>query len=235
MMIRRLAWVALAAAAPLHAADFPLIRSVAQGEFRGISEDLGAAFAYKGVTPATTLGVIGFDIGVEVTDTRIENSSFFRQAGADASSHIVIPKLHVHKGLLGGFDVGAFVGGASEVNATLYGADLRYAIVEDGLVSPAVGLRLSGTKATGLGDLSIATVAFDATVSKRFTLVTPYAGAGIVRVQSKVRGAPLAEERFNQGRFFAGVNLNLLAANFALEAEKMGDNTSLSAKVGFRF
>jgi len=31
------------------------------------------------------------------------------------------------------------------------------------------------------------------------------------------------------------VNLNLLAANLALEAEKMGDNTSLSAKLGFRF
>ena len=54
-MTRLLAWLALAASVPLHAADFPSIGSVAQSQFRAISEDLGAAFAYKGVTPATAL------------------------------------------------------------------------------------------------------------------------------------------------------------------------------------
>lgn len=234
-MTRRLAWLALAASVPLHAADFPFIGSVAQSEFRAISEDLGAAFAYKGVTPATALGVLGFDVGVEVTDTKLENSALFRLAGADSRSHLTIPKLHVHKGLIAGLDIGAFVGGSSQVSATLFGADLRYTILDDGLVSPALGVRLSGTRAMGLGDLNVSTVALDLTVSKRFALITPYAGAGSVRVQSRVRNSPLAEERFNQARVFAGVNVNLLAANLAFEAEKMGDNTSLSAKVGWRF
>jgi hypothetical protein len=234
-MIRRLAPLALAATLPLHAAEFPTIRSVAQGELRGISEDLGAAFAYKGVTPATPLGLVGFDVGVEVTDTRLENSSFFRRAGGDGESHLTIPKVHVHKGLFGGLDIGAFVGGASQIKATLYGAELRYALLDDGLATPAVGVRLSGTKASGLGDLDVSTAALDLMVSKKFTAITPYAGGGTVRVQSRVRGSSLAEERFNKGRFFAGVNVNLLAANLAFEAEKMGDNTSLSAKVGFRF
>jgi hypothetical protein len=31
------------------------------------------------------------------------------------------------------------------------------------------------------------------------------------------------------------VNLNLAIANFAIEAEKMGDNTSYTAKIGVRF
>ena len=234
-MTRHLAWLALAATLPLHANDFPLVRSLAQGEFRALSEDLGAAFAYKGVTPATPLGTLGFDVGVELTDTKLENGSAFRNAGADGKSHMLIPKLHVHKGLPAGFDIGAFVGGSTEINATLFGAELRYAILEDGIATPAVGARLSGTKATGLGDLNVSTMALDAMVSKRFLAITPYAGAGIVRVQSRVSGAGLAEERFNQSRYFAGVNLNLLAANFAVEAEKMGDNNSISAKIGFRF
>ncbi|HUP96456.1 MAG TPA: hypothetical protein VM073_00870 [Usitatibacter sp.] len=234
-MTRRIAWLAFAASFPLHAADLPFINSLAQSEFRAISEDLGAAFSYKGVTPATALGVTGFDIGVEVTDTKLENSALFRLAGAGSRSHLTIPKLHVHKGLFGGLDVGAFVGGSSEISAALYGAELRYAILDDGLVSPALGVRLSGTKATGLGDLSIGTAALDLTVSKRFAVATPYAGAGAVRVQSRVRGSSLVEERFNQSRLFAGVNVNLLAANLAFEAEKMGDNTSLSAKIGWRF
>jgi hypothetical protein len=31
------------------------------------------------------------------------------------------------------------------------------------------------------------------------------------------------------------VNLNMALANFAIEAEKMGDNASYSAKIGLRF
>lgn len=233
-MKRILLAAALAAALPA-AADFPTVGTLAQGEFRRMSEDLGAAFSYKGVTPATPLGLTGFDIGVEVTTTRMENSSIFRLAGAGDPSDLVIPKLHAHKGLWGGFDIGAFVGGASDVDATLYGAELRYAILDDGIAMPAVGVRLSGSRAMGLGSLRIATAALDLMVSKKFAVITPYAGAGTVRVQSSVRGSALGEESFNKSRVFAGVNLNLLAANLALEAEKMGDNTSLSAKLGFRF
>lgn len=233
-MKRILLAVALAAALPA-AADFSTVSTLAQGEFRRLSEDLGAAFSYKGVTPATPLGLTGFDIGVEVTTTRLENSSLFRLAGAGGPSSVVIPKLHAHKGLWGGFDIGAFLGGASDIDATLYGAELRYAILDDGIATPAVGVRLSGSRATGLGSLRVATAALDFMVSKKFAVITPYAGAGTVRVVSSVRGSALGEESFNKSRVFAGVNLNLLAANLALEAEKMGDNTSLSAKLGFRF
>ena len=234
-MKRILLATALAVALPAAAADFATVGALAQGQFRRMSEDLGAAFSYKGVTPADPLGLTGFDVGVEVTTTRMENTSILRLAGAGAPSDLVIPKVHVHKGLWGGLDIGAFVGGASKVDATLFGAELRYAIVNDGIATPAVGVRLSGSKATGLGALRVATGALDLTVSKKFAVVTPYGGAGAVRVQSSVRNTALAEESFNKGRVFAGVNVNLLATNLAFEAEKMGDNTSLSAKLGFRF
>lgn len=235
-MIKRLALCAAFACAPaVHAADFPNVGTLAQDEFRRLSQDLGAAFSYKGVTPATPLGITGFDIGIEVTDTTLENSALFARAGAGSRSRLVIPKLHVHKGLIAGLDIGAFVAGAPEIDATLFGGELRYAVLDDGLVSPAVGIRLSGTKATGTGDLKIHTVAADVIVSKRFTAFTPYAGGGTVRVQSSVSGSPLADEKFNKGRVFGGVNVNLLAINLAFEAEKMGGNTSLSAKVGWRF
>ena len=225
----------LYAAGPAAAADLGGAGSLAQGEFRRLSEDLGAAFAYKGVTPATPLGPIGFDIGVEVTGTRMENSSLFARAGAGSHSQLVIPKLHVTKGLFGGLDIGAFAGGTGDVGAALFGAELRYAILDDTLVTPAVAVRISGTRATGLGDLRIGTAAADLMVSKTFVALTPYAGAGMARVQAKAQGTALAEEKINQGRVFGGLNVNLVGANFALEAEKMGRNTSLSAKVGLRF
>ena len=107
--------------------------------------------------------------------------------------------------------------------------------MNDGLATPAVGLRLSGTKATGMGDLKVSTVAVDLVVSKRFAVFTPYAGAGVVRTFASVSGSSLEEERRNEGRMFAGVNLNLIAVNLAVEAEKAGDNRTLSAKLGWRF
>ena len=236
-MIRaaRLAPIALAVILPCQAADFPDVGTLAQGEFRALSRDLGAAFSYKGVTPATALGPLGFDVGIEVTDTQMENSSLFALAGAGSQSRLVIPKLHVHKGIFGGLDVGAFAAGAPDISARLYGADVRYTLVDDGLVAPAIGLRASGTRASGMGPLKVSTIALDLIVSKRFTVLTPYAGAGTVRVQSTASGTGLAEERIDQGRVFGGLNVNLLAVNLAFEAEKMGDNVSLSAKLGWRF
>jgi hypothetical protein len=234
----RRAIAAAAAAActlPAHAGEFTAIRALSQAEFHRLAEDLGAAFAYKGVTPAAPLGPVGFDVGVEVTGTRMENSSLFALAGAGSHSQLVIPKLHVTKGLFGGLDIGAFAGGTGDVGAALFGAELRYAILDDTLAMPAVAVRLSGTRATGLGDLKIGTAAADVMVSKTFVALTPYAGAGVARVQAKVSGGTLATETFNKGRVFGGLNVNLVGANFALEAEKMGGNTSLSAKVGLRF
>lgn len=234
-MIRFATPLLLLLALPVQAADFPAVGTLAQDEFRGLSEDLGAALSYKGVTPATALGILGFDAGIEVTETRLENSRAFSLAGAGSRSRLLVPKLHLHKGLIAGLDIGAFVGAVPQVDAALYGADIRYTLMDDGLVAPAVGVRLSGTRATGTGDLSFGTAALDLTVSKRFMAITPYAGGGVVRVHSSVGGSALAEERFNRGRMFAGVNLNLLAVNLAFEAERMGDNTSLSAKLGLRF
>lgn len=235
-MIKRLLPLAFAASVcSAHAADFSNIGTLTQDEFLRLSRDLGAVSSYKGVTPATSLGVLGFDVGVEVTDTKIESSDAFARAGAGGHSHLTVPKLHVYKGLFGGLDIGAFIAGASEVSATLFGADLRYAIIDDGLATPAVALRLSGTKASGLGDLSISTAALDVMASKKFTALTPYMGAGTVRVQSSARGTGLDEVRFNKGRVFGGLNVNLIGVNVALEAEKMGGNTSLSAKLGLRF
>lgn len=225
----------LVLAFPAHAADFPSLGNLARGELERVAADLGAAFSYKGVTPATPLGLTGFDVGIEVTDTTVENSGLFRLAGAGGPSRITVPKLHVYKGLPWGFDVGGFAAAASEVDATLFGLDVRYAIASDGLATPAVALRASGTRATGLGELRISTAAIDLMVSKRFTLITPYAGAGMVRTTARAASTGFGEVTVEEGRYFAGINVNLVAVNLAFEAERAGSNRSLSAKLGWRF
>lgn len=229
------AFAALLAASPAFASEFPSIGSLPQSAFRGLAEDLGAAFSYKGVTPATSLGPLGFDVGVEATQTSLEHRSAFQGAGAGSPSNLFVPRVHLYKGLFAGLDIGGFVGGASDVGATLFGVDLRYAFVQDSVTSPALAVRASATRASGLGSLGVDTAAVDLMASKQLAIFTPYAGAGAVRVRASASGTPLAEERFTQGRWFGGLNVNLLAVNLAFEAEKAGDNRSISAKIGWRF
>ena len=234
-MNRILGAALLACALPAAAGEFPSLGSLGQEQFRRVSEDLGAAFAYKGVTPATPLGAAGFDVGIEASATEVKHTDLFRVAGNGSPDYLVVPKVHVYKGLPFGIDLGAVVGGASNVGATLYGLDARYALLDDGLARPAVAFRVSGTRASDIGGVKVSTVAGDLMVSKKLTVVTPYVGAGVVRIFSEAKGAGFADEDFRRSRVFAGVNVNLALVNFAIEAEKLGNNTTLSAKAGWRF
>jgi hypothetical protein len=232
--------IAVAAAAALAstaacAADFNDVGTLTQDEFHTLARDVGAAFSYKGVTPATPLGTLGIDVGVEVSDTRVDNGDVLRRAGGGSSSDIVVPKLHVTKGLPAGFDIGAFIGGSSQVNATLLGAELRYAVVQDTLTTPAIALRLAGTHASGTGDLRLYTASIDGMVSKQLAFFTPYAGVGAVRVSASAKNSALSDETVTQGRGFIGAQLNLVGANLAVEAERMGSDNTLSVKLGIRF
>ena len=234
-MTRLLLATLILGALPAMAGDFSSIGALSQDQFRKVSEDLGAALSYKGVTPATPLGLTGFDIGLEVSATDIRNSDLFSLAGSGSPDYIVVPKLHIYKGLPYGIDIGAFVGGASEVSATLYGLDARWALLDDGVATPAVAIRLSGTRASDIGPVRISTLAGDLMVSKKFVVATPYLGVGVVRTNSEAGGTGLSDEAFNKTRVFAGLNLNLAVLNLAFEAEKLGENTTVSAKAGWRF
>lgn len=234
-MKRPLSMLILALSLPAMAGEFPSLGSLGQDQFRQLSEDLGAAFSYKGVTPATPLGATGFDIGLEVSATDVRNSDLFRLAGNGSPDYISVPKFHVYKGLPYGIDIGAFIGTSSGVSATVYGLDARYAVLDDGVATPAVALRLSGTRTSDMGGLAISTVAGDLMVSKRLTIATPYLGAGLVRTSADAKGLGFAQEDFTKGRFVAGLNVNFALVNLAVEAEKTGSNTTLSAKAGWRF
>ena len=211
------------------------LRTLSQDQFTKLSKDLGAVAAYRGVTPGNSLGLTGFDVGVELTQSKIENSSLLKQAGGGDTSNLFVPKLHIHKGLPAGFDIGAFISRISGVDASLLGAELRYQVIEDGLTTPSIALRLSGSKVTGVSQVNLSTAAVDAMVSKKLTFITPYAGVGSVRVTSAPKVGALRDVTSTELRVFVGVNANFLLTNFALEAEKLGGVNSISAKLGFRF
>lgn len=211
-----------------------------QAEFRILSEDLGSALSYKPITPSEPLGISGFDLGLEVTSTDMKRSS---QAMSKASnnngssiSNLYVPKLHIAKGLPFNLDIAAFYSSIPSTNIKLYGAELRYAILEGGVTSPAVAIRGSYTKLKGVTQLAFDTKGLDISISKGLAMFTPYVGIGRVYVNSTPDATTgRTAEKFNQSKVFGGINMNFGLTNFALELDKTGSAKSYGAKLGFRF
>ncbi len=216
----------------------------AQSNFRLLSEDLGSALSYKAVAPAEPLGLTGFDIGLELSATKMSNAEKWKAAvsGGKAIDTLPVPKLHVHKGLPFDIDVGVVYTSIPTTNIKLIGGELRYAIIAGDIALPAVAIRGTMTKLSGVSNLAFDTKGLELTVSKGFAMLTPYASVGQVWTTSDpsacLTAAPtvcLKKEDFQQTKMEVGANLNLGLMNLALEGDKTGDSTTYSLKLGFRF
>jgi len=227
-----------ATASAAQAADLNTLQLLSQSEFRLLSEDLGAILSFKPMIPSEPLGLTGFDVGVGVSGTVLENRSVWEKAagGSSVPSTVVVPSLRAHKGLPFDIDVGLSVSRVPTAGITVTGGELRWAPLAGNAVLPAIALRASMSAMSGVDQLKLRTLGFDVSVSKGFLFATPYAGLGTVNVRSKPEASSLkGDEDFNLAKVFAGVNLNFGLANLAFEADKTGKATSYSAKYGFRF
>jgi hypothetical protein len=228
-------------AQPVSAANINLGTAVtmsgfSQSDFKAISEDMGSALSYKAITPPTPLGISGFDLGLEVSSTKVQNSPQWTKVTGSSVSNLIVPKLHIYKGLPLNFDIGAFYSIVPGTNIKLYGGELRYAILEGGVASPAVGIRGAITKLSGVNQLAFSTKSLDVSISKGFAIFTPYAGIGYIWVDSNPDAVTtLKEENFRQNKVFVGGNFNFGVTNLALEYDKTGSAPTYSVKLGFRF
>ncbi len=216
--------------------NFNNLGLLSQSQFATLAENLSAATAYKAIAPAESLGVVGFDLGLSVSGTDIDDEIFdlASQGGWDMST-LPLPRLHLQKGLPFHVDVGAFYTGAPGSDIRVWGAEVKYAFVPGGIATPAVAFRASYSKLEGVDELDLTNKGIELTVSKGFAMLTPYAGVG--RIYSDVEAndvATLKGESPELNRVYAGVNINL-GLNLVLEADKTGDYTTYSAKVGIRF
>lgn len=238
-MIRRILAIAILGAFSLsaQAAELDRLSFIGQPEFRLLSEDLGASLSYKALSPGEPLGVTGFDLGIEVTATQLENSASYSNAFVgSAPDTLYLPKLHIHKGLPFGFDIGASYSAVPDSNIKVWGAEVRYAILKGSTTMPALALRASYSALDGVDQLKFNTTGVDLSISKGFAVFTPYAGIGKVWVRSTPDpSTTLSEEDFDVGKLFVGLNINLAIVNIAIEGDKTGDATSYGLKLGWRF
>jgi len=210
--------------------------SMTQTQFNNFSEDLGAALTYKDLTPAAPLGLSGIDFGVGATNTSIAHPNSWQAATHENSTSITLPTLYLNKGLPFGIDIGGAYTALPNSNIRLLGAQVSYAILQGGPLSPAVALRATYSKLSGVNQLSFSTRGLELSISKGFGVLTPYAGFGRIRVDSTPNDiAGLAPQTFYESKAFVGADINLGSVNIAIEGDRIGGNNSVSAKVGLRF
>lgn len=207
-----------------------------QDRFEELTEYLGAATHYKGVTPAEGLGIIGFDIGIVFSSTDIDNDLFDDASeGSFDGSDFNLARLQLHKGLPFGLDIGASVAQGIDNDATILGAEVRYSLLDGGVVSPSLGVRASYSVVEGLDDLDVNNAALELSISKGFLMLTPYAGVGIVRTTADPAAETgLSEESVDLEKLYVGLTINLGLA-ITLEADQTGDIETYTAKAGIRF
>jgi len=229
--------VLLLASSVATAADLDSINALSQSEFRHLAENLGAATAYKSVSPAEPLGTLGFDLSVSVSATEIDENVFEIANGASNwdMSMLPVPRLQAQKGLPFNIDIGASYTAVPQINANLIGGEVKWAFLEGGIASPAAAIRLSYSKLSGIDQVEVKNTGVDVSVSKGFAMLTPYAGIGRVHSESTPHNIPvLKSEKVDDTRVFAGLNINL-GINLGLEMDRYAGLTTYTLKAGVRF
>lgn len=220
---------------PAAAADLDNLQALDQAEFGSLAEDLTAVGGYKSVEPTEPYGLIGYDISAGASAVRLSYKNVWQQAGANVST-LSFARVSVTKGLPLGFDVGGHIASVPETGMQVYGAQLRYALHEGGVLTPAVGLRASVTRLSGVDKLDLATRALDLSMSKAFGPFTPYAGIGRVWSDATPDASlDLDEENVALTRTYGGVRFSAVVLQLTFEAEQIGETMGYSAGLGFMF
>lgn len=217
-----------------YAGNISGVGAMSESQFQGLTQDLGTALSYKDMMPAAPLGVTGFDVGITGVDTRIASAQAWHAATGSSSNNIFVPSLQAQKGLPFGFDVGLTYSEIPGSNVRVVGGDLSYAIIGGGLLSPALTIRGTYTKMTGVSEMGLNTRSVELCLSKGFVFITPYIGVGRVRTAGTPHVGTLSAVTLYNTKEYIGADINLGIANLDLEVDHMAGSTSYGANIGWR-
>ena len=212
------------------------IQTPNQQDFHTVAQDLTAGLDDKALAPATPGGLLGFSIGTYGSYATTRDSGAWQRLTGSAVDGVGTIGLRASKGLPFGIDVGGFYARIPGSDAAVWGGELRYAILDGGVATPAVALRGTYTRGSNTGDFSYASYGTDVSISKGVLFFTPYAGAGYVHSSTRADGRfGLAKENLDRAKFFAGLGFKLLLLDATAEYERLGSNNVYSLKAGLTF
>lgn len=221
--------------------EFPTAAgSYLQSEFEDLSRQIGLAVAYRQAAPAETLGLIGFDIGIEISQTKIdEDDPFWKKVANDMPGSLYVPKIRVQKGIpFIGMDIGASYAEIPQSDIKLMGAEIKYGLVEGGVATPAISVRGSYSTLDGIDDLDFSTYGLDLSISKGFAMITPYVGVGQTWIKSEYKNSATAltlkSEDLSETKYFGGVRVALAILMLSFDVEQ-ADVTTYTGRISLGF
>jgi hypothetical protein len=212
---------------------------VSQSDFKDFSKDLVAAFSYKAGSPAESLGLVGFDVGLATSSTKLEHTDIWDQVLSGSKiNNLVIPKVYLQKGLPLDIDVGVYYFAIPDSNLDAWGAEVKYSVIGGNVALPAVAVRGATTRLSAADQLEVTTTSLDVSISKSILMVTPYAGIGRVWADSTPKGTAagvLKAESLSATKSFIGVSLTPGIFDLSLEGDSVGGVKSYNLKLGLAF
>lgn len=207
-----------------------------QDDFKSIAEDITAAVNYKALGPAEPLGLTGFGIAGFVSYAPTDDKDAWQRVTGEEVDWVGMAGLSAQKGLPFGIDVGASVAWVPGADVTLYGGEVRYALLEGGVATPAIGVRGTYTTASGIDDFDFDAYGLDISISKGLGPLTPYAGAGYVWSSYDIDSdfVTLDDEDVDESRIFVGLRISALIG-ITPEYERIGDRDVFNVRLGITF
>jgi hypothetical protein len=175
----------------------------ANANFRVFAKELGAALTSFNLMPPSTLGHLGFAVNADLSVVNFRTNSFLLPTETSSSGSILLPSVHVRKGLPFSFEVGARAGWIERSNLVLATIEVKWAVNEGFAQLPDIGIRGYGTRLLNTRDFELFAIGLDLGVGKRFPIagmvsLTPYAGWNPVWVGAFSNLVDFKPERTNQ-------------------------------------
>jgi hypothetical protein len=185
---------------------------------------------------AAPLGLLGFEVYADATyDKSFDSEPFFKTVvdGNLPGGILSVGRVGVRKGLPGGLDLGVSYGEALGSQVKLVSAEAEYALIKGGVLEPALGLRVTGTRTVSSGAYDLRQYGAELLLSKGFTILTPYIGAGLTYSRGTLgHGDLVLNDNATRAVAYAGLRLNLLLPKIVVEIEK-GEVVQGAVRIGF--
>jgi hypothetical protein len=212
-----------------------MLSSTCQSDFREVAHDVAAALNYKPLGPAESSGITGIAVGLIGTYVSADSEAWERLTGVDVQG-LGMAGIVARKGLPFDIDVGAFYAGVPGGGVSAYGGELRWALLGGGIAEPAIAVRGSFTRTSGIDDFDFDSYGLDVSVSKGFTILTPYIGYGYVWAEADPHDiAGLEKQEVEEGKLFVGARIGLGLLDITPEYERLGDRNVYNLLIGLSF
>ncbi len=161
----------------------------ADGNFRVFARQLGAAITSVNLAPPETLGHAGFAVSAEVSVLPLGKTAVPLPTQGAFNGTLILPSIHVRKGLPFSFEVGARLGWLEKSRMGTATLEAKWALNEGFAYAPDIAVRGNITKLVNSRDFDLTAGGLDIGIGKQFALggmitLTPYVGWNLVFVEA---------------------------------------------------